>query len=282
MADEVITSVVGGVGNQLFCWATAMAVARRVGVDTVLDVHSYERDPFGRTYMLSKLGIADVSTTSYNTAERIAIPLLTRIANRRNGHCGVAGRHVYTDIGGRLNSAIMENKLSGKCYLRGYWQSARYFGEFAGKLRSAVKFEPCNSVQPDGETVCVHIRSFKEDCSVGRLDRDYYVAAYARCLARYPNARFDVFSDDLNWAEEKGMLPTEYGAGQGHHRAGCSAPDLCELVTMKRYRNFIIANSTFSWWAAYLADESSWVQAPGPNRHAWFSEDPLPSSWEAA
>jgi len=51
---------------------------------------------------------------------------------------------------------------------------------------------------------------------------------------------------------------------------------------MSRFQNFIIGNSSFSWWAAYLNDRSPWVQAPGRHRHAWFSEEPLPVEWEEA
>src|ERR1039458_9299563 len=282
MAGEVVTSIVGGVGNQLYCWATAAAVARKAGLELVLELSSYERDPYGRTYMLSKLGITDARTSAYNRMERAALSVLTRVADRRQGHFSVAGRSVYTDPGGVLNRTVLESQLSGRCSLRGYWQSPRYFADYASQIREAVKFKPCRAVDAPADAVCVHVRSFKEApaATIGSLRNDYYQAAYARCYQRFANPKFVVYSDDLQWAKENAMLPATYEACGQMHASSCAEHDLCELVSMSRFQNYVIANSSFSWWAAYLSDHAPWVLAPGRNRHAWFSEEPLPAEWD--
>lgn len=282
MAGELVASIVGGLGNQIFCWATAVAAAQRANLDLVLELSSYDRDSFGRNYLLSKLGISDVRTLSYNRLERAAIGALARISDRRRGYFRLAGRSFYTEPKGRLNLSLLENRLSGQCYLRGYWQSARYFADYAGEIRKAVKFEPCNPAYRSPDTVCVHIRSFKETTTqeIGRLSRDYYEAAYIKCYARISRPKFVIYSDDLEWAKDKKMLPETYEIGNQGHTSNCPEHDLCELISMSHFKNLIIANSTFSWWAAYLSEQNPWVQAPANARQVWYSEEPLPAEWD--
>lgn len=282
MPGVVIGSVVSGIGNQLFCWATAKAVAWRAGMDLTLECSAYKHDLCGRTFVLPQLGVVDPCLLRYSSIEKVAIPVLVRVASRNNGFFRFANYSFYTDPGGRLNRKLLETNLSGRCYLRGYWQSPRYFAEFSTQLRSQIRFEPCNALHTTPEMVCVHIRSYNEERSSNRvrLAHDYYRAAYSRCYAEIANPIFVIYSDDLESAKRKSLLPDKYELGQAAHSPSCSCHDLCELITMSRFHSFIIANSTFSWWAAYLSDRRPWVQAPSRHRNGWYSQEPLPSEWD--
>ena len=282
MSGIVVASVFGGIGNQLFCWAAAHAAAQRSGLDFAVERSSFDHDPFGRSYLLPGLGIEGLRESPYSALESLAVRGLTRLADRNRGYIGVAGCIVYTDPRGALNRVLLERRLTGRCYLRGYWQSDRYFREFRGELRQAVKLQPCSANPAGADEVCVHIRSYKEETAPSRvrLEKDYYHAAYARCRERLSHPRFVVYSDDLQWAKAKDLLPAEYEPGGNEHAPGCNAHDLCDLVAMSRFQNLVIANSSFSWWAAYLGDAGAWVQAPAAARGCWSSEDPLPAEWD--
>jgi hypothetical protein len=274
--------VFGGIGNQLFCWAAAYAAARKAGLDLVLECSSYKRDQYGRAYMLPKLGIEGLRESTYTSLESVVIPVLTRLAMRSRGYLRLPGCKIYTDDRGILNARLLDSQLSGRCYLYGYWQSDRYFKEYRSEVRQAVRLRPCSENHVTADAVCVHIRSYREANTQSRIDftKQYYHAAYERCLERLGHPQFVVYSDDLQWAKERALLPAVYQVGGGSHTSGCIAHDLCDLVSMSQFRNIVIANSTFSWWSAYLSDARAWVQAPAIDRECWFNEDPLPAEWD--
>lgn len=231
---------------------------------------------------MPQLGISATRTFSHNWLQRKAIAALARVADRNHGCLSLAGCRIFTDAGGKVNRVLLGKSLSGKVYLRGYWQSLPYFSDYAAELRKSIRFEPCRRRRVHANEVCVHIRSFAEAKAhaLQPLGRDYYQAAYARCCARLGNPRFVVYADNLDWAQSRELLPATYELGEWTHTSGCPEHDLCALMTMSRFRNFVIANSSFSWWAAFLSDLKPWVQAPARLRRAWWCEEPLPAEWD--
>ncbi len=282
MQPIVIASVFGGIGNQLFCWATGFATARRLRARLVLDCRSYSQDAFGRTYMLPQLGIDAECIHSPSLLERATLPLFSHLAEIKKGFLRLPGIAYYADPGGALNHELLDAHTASRSYLRGYWQSADYFNEYDNEIRQSVTFQSCIRRRTPENSVCVHIRSFKEVSSQARnvLDRSFYESAYSRCRRRIGQPHFIVYTDDLAWAQNENLLPDSYELGWNHHTRSCPNHDLCDLITMSSFQNLIIANSTFSWWAAYLTNEGAWISAPSPERQCWYSEHPLPSFWE--
>jgi len=178
-------------------------------------------------------------------------------------------------------------------YLRGYWQNERYFAPIGDRLRAELTLKaplsPASAApatQMDRtEAVGVHVRrgDYAHNSTVRQRHGLVALAYYQRCarmiLDQFPRAVFYVFSDDLQWAAENLALggPQVLVAHNGPER------DYEDLHLLSRCRHFIIANSTFSWWAAWL---SAWpakqVLAPG----RWLTTDPdeaadmLPAGWQ--
>lgn len=106
---------------------------------------------------------------------------------------------------------------------------------------------------------------------------EYYLSAIEIIRSKVANPVFYLFSDDLEWVNRNwgGIIP----AAQTLQGLGFSAEE--EFYLMSRCKHFIVANSTYSWWAAWLgADSSKIVTAPVP----WFrsvagSDDIIPPSW---
>jgi hypothetical protein len=147
-------------------------------------------------------------------------------------------------------------------YLDGFWQSARYFATIEPEVRARFRFAlPMDArsselaAQMAGcNSVSVHVRrgDFARDPTVQRVHgvdlSGYYPAAVAEILRRVPSPHFFVFSDEPEWAAQHLALPSEVTLVD-HNRGAESCRD---MQLMAACRHHIIANSTFSWWGAWL------------------------------
>lgn len=174
-------------------------------------------------------------------------------------------------------------------YLAGYWQSYKYFDVIATQiradfqLRSPLTLTPLE-VPPGARTVSVHFR--RSDYVTnhaarehhGTLDLDYYRRAVDIVLAAEPDVHAVVFSDDPDWCRANVHLDVPMSFCTP---AGGSAQELHRMSTCDHH---ILANSSFSWWAAWLRPAPDKVVV-GPVR--WIAddshpvEDLFPSGWVA-
>ena len=184
------------------------------------------------------------------------------------------------------------HSLTGSLIVRGYWQSEKYFLNNATVIRSDFQFRAPPTVENakyleriGGVTsVAVHVRrgdyvsNAKTNCNHGTCSAGYYVASANIMRQKVGDLKYFVFSDDPDWAERNLHLPgpTEI-VRINHGRA-----DFEDMRLMSACKHFIIANSSFSWWAAWLGVHPGKVVI-APKR--WFSihhadtRDLLPDTW---
>lgn len=179
-------------------------------------------------------------------------------------------------------------------YLHGYWQSPFYFSDVESDIRADFTFqEPLDRVNETVAkeiaahwSVSVHVR--RGDYVATQRNRavyatcppEYYLKAMGVMRDRHAESRFFVFSDDPAWVREtmSGKIP---GLTVVEHNSGRSG--FRDMQLMSLCRDNIIANSTFSWWGAWLNRRSDkLVVAP----KKWFAEgsglseeDLIPGSW---
>lgn len=173
----------------------------------------------------------------------------------------------------------------GPIVLHGYWQSYRYFERIADDLKKEFQFRQ----EPDrenaamlldiqaSESVCVHVRrgdyvsnaAFKE--TLGPCGIDYYERALVSITARVNSPKFFVFSDDPVWARLNLRLPGPCVTVDHNH----GKSDVEDLRLMSQCRHFVIANSSFSWWGAWLCGRSD-KTVVAPSR--WFKQDKIPAT----
>jgi hypothetical protein len=270
----IIIQMSGGLGNQMFQYALYMkltAMGREVKFD---DITEYRHDD-ARPIMLSVFGI------DYPRATWDEIIALT------DGSLKISQR-VRRRLFGRKSLELREKDVNfdpnlleyDPAYLTGYFQSWKYFADIAAEVRKAFTFPdraamnlPADLDQRIGthqymikhtESVSVHIRRgdylSADEVYGGICTEAYYSAAIAYMQKKHPDAAFFFFSNEIKWArkwlEKRYMKPGEDELDPRY----CLIEETTEhtgyldMMLMSKCKHHILANSSFSWWAAYLND----------------------------
>lgn len=282
----------GGLGNQLFQYAAGRALAMKHRTELLLDLSALTRRSRTVTPRQMELRHFRVVGRTASSREAKVLPLLRRVP-RLSRWISPWVTHVERSV--NYDEAFWT--LPDQSYLCGYWQSYRYAsGIGKSLLEELVPREPLSSRSlriaeeiSANSSVALHVRrgDYVSLASAaqfhGVLPIRYYIEAIKLVRAAIPSPRFFVFSDDQDWC--KAQLPL--GAAEVvhvEHNTGSNSWQ--DFVLMSLCRHNIIANSSFSWWGAWLADQrwaGSSRQVIAPLR--WFSEgesntrDRFPSHW---
>ena len=267
----IIVRLRGGLGNQLFQYAAGKALADHHRTELGLDLYTYSKHPY-RKYELANFRIEAKEATRKEVHHFTGSNPIIRYLNKRENylHCpGVFAQphyHYYEDF----------LALPGDMYLSGYWQSEKYFSAASAAIRNLFrpvqpldnKNEQLKLVMQSEDSVSVHVRrgDYASQASYtsffGLLEKDYYDKAINLVQSRNNNPKFYFFSDNPAWCKETFK---DLNADFIDHNSGDEAYK--DLLLMSSCRHNIIANSTFSWWSAWLnTHESKIVIAP----HSWF------------
>jgi hypothetical protein len=252
----IIARVEGGLGNQLFIYAAARALALRTGSQLRLDAwNSYPRDSFGRRYQLDDFNIAaslaeEAEVARYRPESRGFY--WRRKLDRR---LPFSWRSIIEERS-LFEPRLLELRPRGDVYLMGYWQREEYFRDQGPALRRelTLRREPSAQNRVLGESMrqCesafLHVRRIDY---AHRLSAGYYAAALKTLYERVRQPKLLVFGDDLEWAKRELPLPegTQFVEHNGDDR------NVEDLWLMTRCRHAIVANSSFSWWGAWLNAE---------------------------
>ena len=273
-APGVTSHLMGGCANQIFQYATGLALARRLGVDLKLDVSWYE-------------------TATPNPPRKYSLGLFK----------GVDARVVHSLLGQIIREegfpykpALFEN-APRKCSLVGYWQCEKYFFGLRDELRERLlPREPLparsiatgRAILDAGErSVFVHVRRTDYVGNPYHVvpPMEYYGEAAALIAAQVPDPVFFVFSDEPDWCEVNFKLPyhtTIVGNDRTvEHHLGREDAD---LYLMRLCGHAIMANSAFSWWGGWLGADikGGIVIAPKSWFGPAFKENPrdiVPCRW---
>lgn len=290
----VVARILGGIGNQLFSYAAARRLAVRSGAELVLDdVSGFERDhEFERHYQLDHFTIPCRKASAAERLEPLARVrrYLLRSASRRRPF---ALRRYLQQEGVDFDPRLLDLRVQRTLLIEGYWQSENYFKDIEATIRDDLRIVPPNDKVNLGvaerigscQAVAVHVRFFdapQEAGGVNNAPGDYYQRAIARMEAIAPGAHYFVFSDRPDDARSRVPLPDERVTLVAHNHGDENA--YADLWLMTQCRHFIIANSTFSWWGAWLArNPGKKVIAPGFEMRVgkmwWGFAGLLPDEW---
>lgn len=294
----VIARIKGGLGNQLFSYSAARRLALVNGAELVLDTLSgFARDhDYRRVYQLGHFNIQAPLASPWQRME--PFPRLRRYLLRYAGRKQeFSHRRLIEQEGMDFDPRLLALRPSGTVYLDGYWQSERYFKDVEETIRDDLRIKPPNdrhnlataTRMRDVVSVAVHVRFFEApgDTRVGHAEAnnapaEYYQRAIAQVESFAPGAHYFLFSDDPSSAVRRIALPPSRCTVIDHNRGDEHA--YADLWLMSQCLHHVIANSTFSWWGAWLAQRpGKHVIAPGfEMRHgkAWWGFDGLlPDEW---
>ena len=177
--------------------------------------------------------------------------------------------------------------------LEGYWQSENYFKDVETIIRTDLEIEPPKDLENlavaakiiHSLSVAVHVRFFdtpQDSKSINNISSDYYSQAISKMDTLAPGAHYFVFSDQPEAARGKIPLPDSRITCVAHNQGDVNA--YADLWLMTLCKHFIIANSTFSWWGAWLAAyKGKYIIAPGlkksSGKSCWGFKGLLPDSW---
>jgi Glycosyl transferase family 11 len=261
----IIVSLFEGLGNQMFQYATARCLAEKHSTVLKLDISSFESNK-QRKYGLHCFNVQE----HFATQNEINV-LLKRSRNRVDRFFDSPFFNKI-GIGNQLSTNLLQEKnfhfdpyileAHNNTYLFGFWQSEKYFVEIRDILLSefSIKY-PLNSQNKElykkimfHESISLHIRrgDYVQDESTHQYHGVCSLGYYNRCIEyisdKVINPHFFVFSDDPEWVKTnlKQNLPVtiiENNSGFRSHE---------DLRLMSQCKHNIIANSSFSWWGAWL------------------------------
>jgi hypothetical protein len=258
----IIPRIFGGIGNQLFCYAAARRLALVNNAELVIDhVSGFKHDyKYQRQYQLYHFNLPCRKATA---AERLEpFSKIRRYFKRRiNQHLPFENRRYIQQQGTDFDSRLLKVKPLGTVHIEGYWQSEKYFGDVAPIIRQDLQIQPpidsknkdmADSIEKH-MAVAMHVRFFDEPDVKGvhNASANYYHRAILEMEQRVPAAHYYLFSDRPKEAQRLIPLPDSRTTVVDHNQGDAMA--YADLWLMSQCRHFIIANSTFSWWGAWLA-----------------------------
>jgi hypothetical protein len=270
MSRKVIAKIVGGIGNQLFCYAAARRLALRNEAALCLDLDFFRSDVhYGRSYRLDSFALPPHEILQSRRVLPAKLDLYAWRLKRRLAGAGLLpGRDwLIESAPGIFEARLLDARVSRITELDGYWQDERYFSDIESVLRQDLTFRPeARSRLRDLEArivssnaVAVHSRRLYGAGSA--LNATYYRKAIEAIAERVPRPEFFCFGDDPAWLAEQWPRSLPMTVVHDPDPAG----EVGDLWLMSRCRHFIIANSTFSWWGAWLGtDPAKVVIAPQP------------------
>lgn len=286
----IITQLNGGLGNQMFQYAVGRCLAIKLKTELKLDVLPFDTYKL-RQYELSHYHIQEC----FASAKELAIFYENRSWRKKflllKGKFLAAKLNLYQEKAFTFDSSVFS--LSDGQYLRGYWQSEKYFKEIEEQLRRDFVLKEKLSEASQGSArkissqkcpVSLHIRrgdyvTSKQTNQVhGTCSLMYYKDCLMHLKKHIDDFTLFVFSDDPEWVKEnlKFDVPMIYVTHNGAERA------YEDMHLMSLCRHHIIANSSFSWWGAWLnSNKKKMVFTP----RKWFNDesistkDLIPENW---
>lgn len=289
----IIVKITGGLGNQLFQYAFGKYLSVKLNTELKFDIQTnYDSSNFtNRSVGLANFNIK-LNLASKNEIDEFKYfnnKLFARIERKFVQKLAFLNRSYM--VQNSLNPQKNIVKFRNNCYYDGYWQSEDYFKQIANILQQELKsnFNPVLS-EPNryllneirnSESVSIHVRrgdyisiqlnnSLFSICSL-----KYYEEAINYIKRKIKNPLFFVFSDDIEWAKEN-LRGDNFIFVTGNEPAD-------DMYLMSLCEHNIIANSTFSWWGAWLNKNSEKIVI-APKQ--WYNgklnkstKDLIPAEW---
>jgi Glycosyl transferase family 11 len=299
----IVIRFIGGLGNQFFQYALGRHLSLIHNRPLRFDISGYTA-----TKPDAKQGTRLFGLDAFSVCGHVATPQELQLfqIRRRPGVGGHLARLSNRCAPLRFRRYIVERKtdfwhfcpsvltsaMAETVLIEGYWQSEKYFEGIADTIRNDLRLkQPAEGLNAEMlstiaavDSVSVHVRHGDNATGIakdhGVLPIAYYEQATRRIKEQVPKPHFFVFSDDPDWAKENLTLPdpTVFVVHNGDEK------NYEDLRLMASCKHHVVANSSFSWWGAWLGrKDGQIVFAPEKymqsDRSHWDYRDYYPSWW---
>lgn len=288
----ILSHILGGLGNQMFQYAAGRALSIARNTPLCLDVSDFPGYRPHQGFELSRVFSCPVTLAEPDDVRAVLGWQSSWLARRivaRPALRLLRSRHFVAEPHFHYWPGIRDVSLP--CYLMGYWQSERYFADVAQTIRTDFTFRQpmtgCNLELAEEigavNAVGLHVRrgdyasNSKTLATHGVCPLAYYEAAIRYIAESVEAPHFFVYSDDMDWV--RANLNIDQPCRYVDHNRGTESFNDMRLMSLCRHH--IIANSSFSWWGAWLNPHEDKIVV-GPQR--WFSnnnnvKDLFPRGW---
>lgn len=288
----IIANLIGGLGNQMFQYAVGRAISLEQGTALRLDVSGYEKYKLHHGFELQRIFNCPAEVASEMDMHSVLGWQSAATARKLLSRQGVAWL--------RSKAFVIEphfqywqgiTSVSNDCYLMGYWQSEKYFSIAEDQIRTDFSFKsPLQNKNAEiaqkilqGNAVSLHVRrgdyatNPQTTAIHGLCTLDYYRQSIHYVAERVQQPNFFIFSDDIAWTRDN--LNISHQCQYVDFNQGEESYNDMRLMSMCNHH--IIANSSFSWWGAWLNPKHDKIVVAPKN---WFADqtdarDLLPQSW---
>ncbi|MGL4772226.1 MAG: alpha-1,2-fucosyltransferase [Clostridium sp.] len=264
----IIMHVLGGLGNQMFQYALYLKL-KSLGKEVRLDIGSYSMYQQHNGFEIEKIFDTTPEYMTVDDIQKFVVPY-------------------GSFVNGRIVRSFVEQKTLFKFekhifelhdhYLYGYWPCSTYFKDIKDIVRKEYTFKnPLDDVNEailndikSSNSVCLHVRRgdylSNEGLFVNLGKTNYYENAIKYIQDNVENPKFFIFSNDIQWVKDNLKIDNEVVYVENNAKENSYK----DMQLMSNCKHCIMANSSFSWWAAWLNDsENKIILIP----HHWFNID---------
>ncbi len=276
MKSNVIVKLNGGLGNQMFQWAIARMLEEQTNVKALLDM-SFFKKGYARPYDLGIFKLKPMFVEDFWTKVKLDFIWSFR---KKMSWKQCLGINLYSEKHFHFDPNI--NQVKDNTYVEGFFQSEKYFKCIEIVLRDDFTFlEPTTGENTkileqiqSTNSISLHIRrgdyvqKKRYQNAYATCSLDYYKRGVELIAEKFENPTLFIFSDDIEWVKENLKLPYE-SVYVSHNTGGKSFEDM-RLMSLCKHN--VIANSSFSWWGAWLNKNPEKIVI-GPQK--WFNDDKI-------
>lgn len=268
----IVCQLMGGLGNQMFQYAFGLSLSKKYNQDLVVDLSYLQKRNLGPLFVYR-----DYDLDVFELSPNFNTPIIDiEISERKFEY----DEELISDI---------ENNLDKNILFKGQYQSYKYFDEYF--IRKSFQFS--DKVESSNPYTLSLLENIKSSNSVminvrrsdylntdfhGVYGMDYINSAVKIIESKIENPKYFIFSDDIDWCVENIDLPNMTIVN--HFYKGPKFSHYLQL--MMNCKHFIIPNSSFAWWSAWLSKSPDKIVI-APKR--WFNRDDIntndliPESW---
>lgn len=257
--------MIGGLGNQMFQFATGRALSLRLNKRLYLDISDFENYDLHNGFEIMKVFSVNACIAMPSDLKAVlgfqSNKNIKSLLSRRKLSLIRSRRYI---VESSLHDANDLFKVDANAYLYGYWQNPNYFSEFEMQIRKDLIFQNAINAENLGymnliknkNSVAIHVRRGDYvsnpifNSAHGVCSADYYNKAISLLSRLLPETIFFVFSDDIEWAKNNLIFNSDQSRYFITGNNGANA--WMDLQLMSNCKHNIISNSTFSWWGAWL------------------------------